>query len=97
MQVVDGARLTAILGGRDGLRYNHRYRFNPALYAALTAAGVNVAAWDRSGAVVDAIEARGHRFFIGMQGHPEQSSAPGRPHPLLLAFVDAAREAAASR
>ncbi|MGI4856417.1 MAG: glutamine amidotransferase-related protein [Janthinobacterium lividum] len=97
MQVVDGSCLEAILDGRHGLRYNHRYRLNPALYAALMAAGVSVAARDETGAIVDAIEARGHPFFIGMQGHPEQSSAPGQPHPLLRAFVDAARMAAALR
>ncbi|MGI4857930.1 MAG: glutamine amidotransferase-related protein [Janthinobacterium lividum] len=97
MEVVDGSRLAALLAGRHGLRYNHRYRFNPALHAALTAAGVDVAARDRTGAIVDAIEARGHPFFIGMQGHPEQSSKRSRPHPLLLAFVEAAREAAAAR
>ncbi|MCY0386164.1 gamma-glutamyl-gamma-aminobutyrate hydrolase family protein [Robbsia sp. Bb-Pol-6] len=95
MQVVDGSHLRTILDGEHGLRYNHRYRFNAALHPALTAAGLNVVARDDSGQIVDAIEARDHPFFIGMQGHPEQSSTRHRPHPLLRAFVDAARAAAA--
>jgi len=43
---------------------------------------------------VDAIEAPAHPFFIGMQGHPELSSAEGRPHPLLVAFLRAAKKVA---
>ena len=46
---------------------------------------------------VDAIEAPAHPFFIGMQGHPELSSAEARPHPLLVAFLRAAQAGSQER
>ena len=47
--------------------------------------------------IADAIEAT-DGFYMGMQGHPELSSRPGHPHPLLRAFVaEAARTARARR
>jgi CTP synthase len=55
---------------------------------------VEIVARDASGRIADAIEARDHPFFIGMQGHPELSSASGAPHPLLSAFLRAAADRA---
>jgi CTP synthase (UTP-ammonia lyase) len=63
---------------------------NPALLPDLEAAGLRIAAQSLSGAIVDAIELPDHPFFIGMQGHPELSSRPDMPHPLLAAFLMAA-------
>ena len=85
------SRLSKILGDDPRIRCNHRYKLNPALIAPLSRAGVEIAARDASGEIADAIEARAHPFFIGMQGHPELSSASGAPHPLLSAFVRAAQ------
>lgn len=89
--VASATQLGEILGDEPQIRCNHRYKLNPALVTPLLAAGVQVAARDASGEIADAIEARSHPFFIGMQGHPELSSASGAPHPLLSAFVRAAQ------
>ena len=95
-QLLDGSRLQAILGDVIVTRYNHRYRLNEALIGPLKTAGVQVSARENMqfGAedkhAADAIEAPAHPFFIGMQGHPELSSCEGRPHPLLVAFLQAA-------
>ncbi|WP_246792371.1 glutamine amidotransferase-related protein [Burkholderia perseverans] len=83
-----GSRLHALLGPEHAIRCNHRYQLNPALDAPLAAAGVAIVARDDTGRVADAIEARDHPFFIGMQGHPELDSTDGAAHPLLCAFLD---------
>lgn len=94
--VVAGSQLEAILAGVTRLRYNHRYRLNASLYPVLDTVEVDVCAWDADGRIADAIEARAHPFYIGMQGHPELTSAAGRPHPLLTAFLRAACTASGS-
>ena len=40
------------------------------------------------GELVEAIELKGHPFFIGTQFHPEYLSRPLTPHPIFLAFID---------
>ncbi len=37
-----------------------------------------------------AIESPTHRFYIATLYQPQLSSKPGKPHPLVLAFVQAA-------
>jgi CTP synthase len=90
LEVTPGSRLDAILGAQRYILCNHRYRLNPELAAPMAVAGVHIVARDTSGQIADAIEAPGHPFFIGMQGHPELSSAAAVPHPLLSAFMLAA-------
>jgi CTP synthase len=46
-------------------------------------------AFDDSKSLVEAIELKGHPFFIGIQAHPEFLSRPLRPHPLFRAFLKA--------
>jgi len=36
------------------------------------------------------MELPGHRFFVGVQFHPEFTSTPRAGHPLFKAFVEAA-------
>lgn len=85
-----GTRLAALIPSGMTVRCNHRFRLNPALVADLEAHGLRVAAHGVDGAVVDAIEIVDHPFYMGMQGHPELSSRPGAPHPLLVTFLQAA-------
>ena len=39
--------------------------------------------------VVEAVELPSHKFFIGVQYHPEFKSRPNKPHPLFIGFVEA--------
>jgi CTP synthase len=90
VEIEKGSRLHEILGDRFTVRTNHRFRLNPRVLGLLSEAGVTVCATDASGHIADAIEARDHPFYIGMQGHPEVSSAPGRAHLFLCAFLETA-------
>lgn len=85
-----GTRFSALLPENRTERYNHRFQLDPSLLQALQRAGLVVGAEGLDGAIVDAIEHGDHPFFMGMQGHPEQNSSPQQPHPLLVAFLQAA-------
>lgn len=93
-----GSRLAALLGDENAVAYNHRYRLAPQLHQALRSAGVRVSALGGAPGqgIADAIEAE-RGCCIGMQGHPELTSRPGRPHPLFTAFVAEAKAFASSR
>ena len=90
VEIGKGSRLHEILGDRFTVRTNHRFRLNPRVLGLLNDAGVTVCAKDASGHIADAIEAHDHPFYIGIQGHPEVSSAAGRAHPFLCAFLETA-------
>ncbi|EJJ28097.1 glutamine amidotransferase-related protein [Rhizobium sp. CF142] len=87
---IPGTRLGELIPSRMTVRCNHRFRLDPNLVADLETQGLRVAARGVGGAVVDAIEVGDHPFYMGMQGHPELSSRPDAPHPLLVAFLQAA-------
>jgi CTP synthase len=41
------------------------------------------------GLLVEAVEIPAHRFFVGVQFHPEFKSRPNKPHPLFHGLVGA--------
>ncbi|SFB34256.1 CTP synthase [Rhizobium sp. NFR07] len=89
IEVTSGTRLAGLLAAGTAIRCNHRFRLNPSLVGDLEAQGLRISARGVGGAVVDAIEVVDHPFYMGMQGHPELSSRPGKPHPLIVAFLQA--------
>lgn len=89
-RVTPGTRLADLISADTVIRCNHRFRLNPNLVGDLEAHGLRVAARGVDGAIVDAIELADHPFYMGMQGHPELSSRSGAPHPLIVAFLEAA-------
>ena len=40
--------------------------------------------------LVEIVEIKGRRWFVGCQFHPEFQSKPNRPHPLFRGFLGAA-------
>ena len=71
-------------------RHRHRYEFNNAWRDRLTGAGLVLSGLSPDGRLVETVELAGHRFFIGVQFHPEFKSRPNRPHPLFTGFLRAA-------
>ena len=45
-----------------------------------------------NGELVEIIELRDHRWFVGVQFHPEYKSRVRSVHPLFHGFVEAAKE-----
>jgi CTP synthase len=78
-------------------RHRHRYEVNPKYLDALKAAGLVVSGvtpgmQGRGEGLVEAIELKNHRFFLGLQSHPELSSRIMRPSPPFKGFIQAAVE-----
>lgn len=69
------------------MHYNHRYRFNPHLLPQLAASDIVISA--QTGDIVEGIAHPAHRFWQGLQGHPELMSRPHAPHPLFVDFLRA--------
>jgi CTP synthase (UTP-ammonia lyase) len=85
--LVAGTALARVYGReRATEEFRCRYGLNPAYRAALEAAGLRVAAVDAEGQV-RAVELPGHPFYVATLFLPQLSSAPGAPHPLILAYL----------
>ncbi len=76
-------------------RHRHRYEVAPKYVdrfkkAGLTIAGITPGIQGRGEGLVEAIELKGHSFFMGLQSHPELSSRLSRPSPPFKGFIGAA-------
>ncbi len=73
-----------------GERHRHRYKLNENYAEALAEAGLAISARTTKDDVAEIVELPAHRFYIGVQYHPEYASRPNRAHPLFVAFIAAA-------
>jgi CTP synthase len=71
-------------------RHRHRYEFNNEYLEQFETAGMISAGTNPDTGLVEIIEIPSHRWFVGVQFHPEYSSTVLNPHPMFLAFVKAA-------
>lgn len=73
-------------------RHRHRYEFNNEFRSQFEQNGMIFTGTSPNGLLVEAVEIPGHRFYIGVQYHPEFKSRPNHAHPLFREFVKAAVE-----
>jgi len=71
-------------------RHRHRYEFNNKYREIVEKNGLLISGTSPDGLLVEIVELPSHRFFIGVQFHPEFKSRPGTPQPIFLNFVKAA-------
>lgn len=71
-------------------RHRHRYEFNNAFKQAFENAGMLCSGLNQESDLVEIIELTAHKWYIGVQFHPEYSSTVVNPHPLFISFVKAA-------
>lgn len=71
-------------------RHRHRFEFNNDYRARLAEHGMLFSGQSPNGKLVEIAELADHPFMLGTQFHPEFLSRPNRPHPLFLAFMQAA-------
>lgn len=71
-------------------RHRHRFEFNNKYREPLAEAGLIYSGLSPDGRLVEIAELKDHPFMLGSQFHPEFKSRPTRPHPLFLAFINAA-------
>ncbi len=70
-------------------RHRHRYEVNPRYIPTLKDNGLVFSGAAPDGRV-EIIELDEHPFFMATQFHPEFKSRPGKPSPIIRAFVEAA-------
>ncbi|HTK03833.1 MAG TPA: CTP synthase [Alphaproteobacteria bacterium] len=78
--------------GKDlvsGERHRHRYEFNNEFKKEFEKAGFVISGTSPDGKLVEAIEIKNHKFFVGTQFHPEYISRPLTPHPIFVSFLEA--------
>jgi CTP synthase len=73
-------------------RHRHRYEFNNRYRDLLTGAGLKLAGVSPDGKLVEIVEIPNHRWFVGVQFHPELKSRFHAAHPLFREFVKAASQ-----
>jgi len=76
-------------------RHRHRFELNNAYREILQSAGMKFSGISPDGRLVEIAELSDHPFMLGTQFHPEFLSRPNQPHPLFMAFLEAASKQAA--
>ena len=71
-------------------RHRHRYEINTKYLADFESKGMKFSAESDGGKRMEILEIPSHKFYLGVQFHPEFNSRPGFPEKAFLAFVDAA-------
>ncbi len=71
-------------------RHRHRYEFNNEYLESYEKAGMKAAGCNPETGLVEIMEIPEHKWFVGVQFHPEYSSTVLKPHPIFLAFIKAA-------
>ena len=70
-------------------RHRHRYEFNNKYYDDFKSHGMVPVGINPESGLVEIIEIPDHKWFVGVQFHPEYSSTVINPHPLFVSFVKA--------
>ena len=71
-------------------RHRHRYEFNNSYLAEMEAHGMIAVGKNPESDLVEIVEIKSHKWFVGVQFHPEYKSRFETPHPLFVAFLKAA-------
>ncbi len=73
-------------------RHRHRYEFNNEFRSQITNAGMVLSGTSPDERLVEIVEIPSHKWFVGVQFHPELKSRPNRPHPLFRDFIKASMD-----
>jgi CTP synthase len=87
----EDSKLRALYGKATQLeeRHRHRYEVNPDYVDELEKAGLSFIGKDETGRRMEIIELKDHRWFVGVQYHPEYISQPLSPSLPILGLVAA--------
>ena len=89
----DGSKVMESYGTKEiSERHRHRFEVNNSYREMLEKNGMKLSGLSPDGRLVEIIELEKHRWFVGVQFHPELKSRPTKPHPLFRDFVKAALE-----
>jgi len=89
--VIDKNSMTYKVYRKDEIveRHRHRYEFNNKYFEDFKSHGMIPVGTNPESGLVEIIEIPDHKWFIGVQFHPEYSSTVINPHPLFVSFIKA--------
>jgi len=70
-------------------RHRHRYEFNDKYLNDFKQAGMEATGINPDTNLVEIVEIPKHKWFVGVQFHPEYRSTVIQPHPLFISFIKA--------
>jgi CTP synthase len=70
-------------------RHRHRYEFNNAYLKQFLNAGMFASGINPESKLVEIIEFPEHKWYVGVQFHPEYKSTVMNPHPVFISFIKA--------
>jgi len=71
-------------------RHRHRYEANPKYKKILEDNGMDITG--QSNGLIEVVEIPNHKWFVGVQFHPEFTSSLQTPNPIILDFIKAGKE-----
>ena len=97
VRLVPGSRIAGIMRRTEiEEQFFCSYELNPEFQTAIDAAGLRVTGVAENGAA-RVVELPDHRFFLATAFLPQLASTTAQPHPLIIAFLNAAAEFRAER
>jgi CTP synthase len=86
------SRLRKLYGNKQEIweRHRHRYEVNPDMVEQLEKGGLSFVGKDESGERMEIVELKDHKWFVGVQFHPEYLSRVLAPSKTFLGFFAAA-------
>lgn len=73
-------------------RHRHRYEFNDKYKKRMEEAGMKITGVNPETGLAEIVEIPLHKWFVGVQFHPELKSTVANPHPLFVKFIKAAMD-----
>ena len=68
-------------------RHRHRYEINPKYRSSIEKKGLVFSGFSKDKKLLEIIENKNHKWFLGVQFHPELKSKPFKPHPIFFSFI----------
>ena len=68
-------------------RHRHRYEVNPKYRSYIEKKGLVFSGFSKDKKLLEIIENKNHKWFLGVQFHPELKSKPFKPHPIFYSFI----------
>ena len=68
-------------------RHRHRYEVNPKYRSSIEKKGLVFSGFSKDKKLLEIIENKNHKWFLGVQFHPEFKSKPFKPHPIFFSFI----------
>ncbi|OPZ79427.1 MAG: CTP synthase [Alphaproteobacteria bacterium ADurb.Bin438] len=89
--VIEKGSLAYKVYGEDKIseRHRHRYELDMSYEKDLVAKGMIISGKSPDKVLPEIVEIKDHKFFIGVQFHPEFQSTPFKPHPVFENFIKA--------